>query len=161
MSPLGRPAGAAGVIPSDLVAGLAGEGRGKGARVARGRFGSTLGVGRPGAARPTEGGRRLPLRPSLRRGRRSCWAVRGSGGCGRGLWWRVRARMAVRWLGGGVHRGRPWRRGGSPLCRPARARPCVGRRGYLNRRQGREDAAPGLRHVDSPAITPSVPCRPR
>jgi hypothetical protein len=52
---LGRPAGAAGAIPSELVTGLAGEGRGKGARVARGRFGSALGVGRPGAARSTEG----------------------------------------------------------------------------------------------------------
>jgi hypothetical protein len=45
----------AGAIPSELVAGLAGEGRGKGARVARGRFGSALGVGRPWAARSTEG----------------------------------------------------------------------------------------------------------
>jgi hypothetical protein len=45
---LGRLSGAAGAIPSELVAGLAEEGRGKGARMARGRFGSALGVGRPG-----------------------------------------------------------------------------------------------------------------
>jgi hypothetical protein len=29
-------------------------------------------------------------------------------------------------LEGEVHRGRPWRRGGSSRCRPARVRACVG-----------------------------------
>jgi hypothetical protein len=92
-------------------------------------------------------GRRLPLRPLLRRGCRPGWAIRGSGGCDRGSWWRVCARVTVRWRGGGIHRGRPRRRGGSPLCRPARARPGVGRSGCLNRRQGEGH---GL-HLGAPA----------
>jgi hypothetical protein len=47
------------------------------------------------------GGRRLPLRPSLRRGCRPCWAILGSRGCGRGSWWWGCAQVAVRWRGGG------------------------------------------------------------
>jgi hypothetical protein len=43
-SPWGRPAGAAGAIPARLVTGLAGEGLGKGTRVARGWFGSAMGA---------------------------------------------------------------------------------------------------------------------
>jgi hypothetical protein len=48
--------------------------------------------------------------------------------------------------GRGNSPGRPWR-GGSPLFRPERARPCVGRCGCLNRQQGRgARPAPGRSH---------------
>jgi hypothetical protein len=41
---LGRPAGAAGAIPGELVAGLAGEGRGKGLWATGARFGDLVGA---------------------------------------------------------------------------------------------------------------------
>jgi hypothetical protein len=61
MWPLGRPAGAAGAIPGELVAGLAGEGRWKGLWVARVRFGArSVGERRRWAGTPAArgGGRR-------------------------------------------------------------------------------------------------------
>jgi hypothetical protein len=77
MSPLGRPSGAAGAIPGELVAGLAGEGRGKGARVARGRFGLDLGVEVAGGG-VCSGRRRCWLRlPDGRRGSAAGEAGRG------------------------------------------------------------------------------------
>jgi hypothetical protein len=68
MWPLGRAAGAAGAIPGELLAGLAGEGRGKGDRVARGWFGPELGAELDGGEASGGAQRRQRLRPWLRRG---------------------------------------------------------------------------------------------
>jgi hypothetical protein len=89
--PVGAGRARAGEGPGGLEAGL----------------GRRLGWGSQGRLGRRRGGRRLPLRPSLRRGRRSCWAVRGSEtaveGCG--------GECMPEWRSGGlegeVHRGRP------------------------------------------------------
>jgi hypothetical protein len=77
MSPLGRAAGAAGAIPGELVAGLAGEGQGKGARVVRGRFGWDLGVEVAGGGVCSGRRRCWPRLPDGRRGSAAGEAARG------------------------------------------------------------------------------------
>jgi hypothetical protein len=73
MWPLGRPAGAAGAIPDELAAGLAGEGRGKGLLATRVLFGNSVGGERlpvGGAPAASGGGRRgCPTPASLRPGK--------------------------------------------------------------------------------------------
>jgi hypothetical protein len=86
-----------------IPARFAGVWPGKGRGMARGspRVNLSRSWGWEGSGGSADGGgRRLPLRPSLRRGCQPGWAIRGSGGCGRGSWWRVCARVAVRWRGG-------------------------------------------------------------
>jgi hypothetical protein len=65
MSPLGAVAGVGGANSGELVAGLVGEGRGKGLWATRVRFGSSVGGEKlPGGGAPAAsgGGRRGPLR---------------------------------------------------------------------------------------------------
>jgi hypothetical protein len=105
MWPLAMAGGAGRPNSGDSGEGSGREIVGEGARAHLGLIGARVGVGRPATSAADGGGWRLPLQPASRRGCRSCRAIRGSGGCGGGSWWRVRARMAVLWHGGGSS---PW-----------------------------------------------------
>jgi hypothetical protein len=105
MWPLAMAGGAGRPNSGDSGEGSGREIVGEGARAHLGLIRAGVGGRETGGERGRRRGQRLPLRPASRRGCRSCRAIHGSGGCGRGSWWRVRARMAVRWRGGGSS---PW-----------------------------------------------------
>jgi hypothetical protein len=91
MQPLGAVAGAGGPITVSSPPSLAREGRGKGARVARDRFGLDLGVKVAGGGVCSGRRRRPPLERLVRRGGRLCGRGGTSVSCGRcqGRWGRT------------------------------------------------------------------------